>query len=129
MSVLLCDTYTNALVNPRYSAISKHLQTQHDNKRAKIDHLFKALKKYRSKFDCLIYKMLFIKDNQALSQHPKWLNPRQTIHLTLSFLFFYCLFCLTFAYFSHRTHKYFYCFTFYIFSFELLPSWLDNGVE
>ena len=55
----------------RYSAISKHLQTQNDNKRAKIDHLFKALKKCRSKFDCLIYKMLFIKDNQALSQHPK----------------------------------------------------------
>ena len=54
-----------------YSAIGKHLQTQHDNKRAKIGHLFKALKKCRSKFDCLIYEMLFTKDNQALSQHPK----------------------------------------------------------
>ena len=37
-----------------YSAIGKHLDTQHDNKRAKIDHLFKVLKKCRSKFDCLI---------------------------------------------------------------------------
>ena len=46
----------------RYSAIGKHLETQHDNKRAKIDHLFKVLKKCRSKFDCLIYEMLFIKD-------------------------------------------------------------------
>ena len=46
----------------RYSAIGKHIETQHDNKRAKIDHLFKVLKKCRSKFDCLIYEMLFIKD-------------------------------------------------------------------
>ena len=46
----------------RYSAIGKHLETQHDNKRAKIDRLFKVLKKCRSKFDCLIYEMLFIKD-------------------------------------------------------------------
>ena len=46
----------------RYSAIGKHLETQHDNKRAKIDHLFKVLKKCRSKFDCLIFEMLFIKD-------------------------------------------------------------------
>ena len=46
----------------RYSAIGKHLETQHGNKRAKIDHLFKVLKKCRSNFDCLIYEMLFIKD-------------------------------------------------------------------
>ena len=45
-----------------YSAIGKHLDTQHDNKRAKIDRLFKVLKKCRSKFDCLIYEKLFIKD-------------------------------------------------------------------
>ena len=45
-----------------YSAIGKHLETQHDNKKPKIDHLFKVLKKCRSKFDCLIYEMLFIKD-------------------------------------------------------------------
>ena len=44
------------------SATGKHLETQHDNKRAKIDHVFKVLKKCRSKFDCLIYEMLFIKD-------------------------------------------------------------------
>ena len=46
----------------RYSAIGKHPQIQHDNKRAKIDHLFTVLKKCRSKFDCLIYEMMFIKD-------------------------------------------------------------------
>ena len=52
----------------RYSAIGKHVDTQHDNKRAKIDHLFKVLKKCRSKFDCLIYEILFIKDmNSSLN--------------------------------------------------------------
>ena len=52
---LLSDSYTNALVN---TVIGEHLQTQHDNKRAKIDHLFKVLKKSRRKFECLIYEML-----------------------------------------------------------------------
>ena len=37
----------------RHSAIGKHLQTQHGNK---------VLKKYNSKFDCLVYEMLHIKD-------------------------------------------------------------------
>ena len=46
----------------RYSAIGRHLDTQHENKRTKIGHLFKVLKKCRSKLDCLIYEMLFIKD-------------------------------------------------------------------
>ena len=46
----------------RYSAIGRHLDTHHENKRTKIGHLFKVLKKCRSKLDCLIYEMLFIKD-------------------------------------------------------------------
>ena len=37
----------------RYSAIGKHLETQHDNSRTKSDHLFKVLRKFNSKFDCL----------------------------------------------------------------------------
>ena len=32
------------------------------NNRRKIDHLFKVLRKCKSKFDCLIYEMLYIKD-------------------------------------------------------------------
>ena len=44
----------------RYSAIGRHLDTHHENKRTKISHLFKVLKKLRSKLDCLIYEMLFI---------------------------------------------------------------------
>ena len=46
----------------RYSAIGKHLETQHGNNRTKTDLLFKILKKFNSKFDCLVYEMLYIKD-------------------------------------------------------------------
>ena len=46
----------------RYSAIGKHLETQHGNNRTKTDHLFKVLRKCNSKFDCLVYEMLYIKD-------------------------------------------------------------------
>ena len=46
----------------RYSAIGKHLETQHGNNRTKTDHLFKFLKKCNSKFDCSVYEMLYIKD-------------------------------------------------------------------
>ena len=38
----------------RYSAIGKHLETQHGNNRTKTDHLFKVLRKCNSKFDCLV---------------------------------------------------------------------------
>ena len=46
----------------RYSAIGKHLEAQHGNNRTKIGHLFKVLRKCNSKFDCLLYEMLYIKD-------------------------------------------------------------------
>ena len=46
----------------RYSAIGRHLEAQHVSKRAKIDHLFRVLKKCRSTFDCLVNEMLFIRD-------------------------------------------------------------------
>ena len=44
----------------RYSAIGKHLETQHGNNRTKTDHLFKVLRKCNSKFYCLVYEMLYI---------------------------------------------------------------------
>ena len=107
----------------RYSPIGKHLQTQHDNKRAKTDHLFKVLKKCRSKFDCLVYEMLFIKDIKAsLNTQSDSIRAKLLLDTFVPFVsFFYCSFCLAFAYYTHRTHKYFDCFTFYIL-FELLSS-------
>ena len=67
----LCDAnyvgYTSRHLHQRvsvhcYSAIGKHLQTQHGNNKTKTNHLFKVLKKGNSKFDCLVYEMLYIKD-------------------------------------------------------------------
>ena len=46
----------------RYSTIGTHLETQHSNNRTKTNHLFKVLRKCNSKFDCLVYEMLYIKD-------------------------------------------------------------------
>ena len=54
------DTYINALVN---IVILPSENILHDfDKKAPIDHLFKVLKKCRSKFDCLVYEILFVKD-------------------------------------------------------------------
>ena len=50
------------IIEHRYSAIGKHVETQHGNNRTKTDHLFKVLRKCNSKFDCLVYEMLYIKD-------------------------------------------------------------------
>ena len=50
----------------RYSAIGKHLETQHGNNRTKTDHLFKVLRKCNSKFDCLVYEMLYIRTSSLL---------------------------------------------------------------
>ena len=68
----LCDVnyvgYTARHLHQRISehknsAVGKHLVTHHGlDKKALLNHLFKVLKKCISKFGCLIYKMLFIKD-------------------------------------------------------------------
>ena len=61
----------------RYSVIGNHLETHHGNTRIKTAHFFKVLKKCNSKFDCLVYEMLYIKDikpslnTQADSIHAK----------------------------------------------------------
>ena len=80
----------------RYSPIGKHLQTQHDNKRAKIDHLFKVLKKCRSKFDCLVYEMLFIKDiKPSLNTQSDSIRAKLLLDTFVSFFFFFLLFVLS----------------------------------
>ena len=44
-----------------HQRISEHRYSARNN-RGKIDHLFKVLRKCKSKFDCLVYEMLYIKD-------------------------------------------------------------------
>ena len=46
----------------KYSAIGKHLLEVHGGKNLLNEDQFHVLKKYRGKFDCLVYKMLFIKE-------------------------------------------------------------------
>ena len=62
MSDLLPDTYINALVNIVILPSGDKLKRTMETKEQRISHLFKVLKKCRSKFDCLIYEMLLIKD-------------------------------------------------------------------
>ena len=86
----------------RFSAIGRHLEAQHGSKRAKIDHLFRVLNKCRSKFDCLVYEMLFIRDiNPSLNTQSDSIRAKLfTCHFpilirTFSFLLFY------FGYYAH----------------------------
>ena len=46
----------------RFSAIGKHIETQHGNNKTKTDHLFKVVTKCNSQFHCLVYEMLYVKD-------------------------------------------------------------------
>ena len=68
MSGILPGTYVHQCVSEhRYSAIGKHLTMTHRLDESKsIDYPFQVLKKCISKFDCLIYEMIFIKDIKPL---------------------------------------------------------------
>ena len=46
----------------KYSAIGRHLEQHGLFKTDLVDKQFSVLKKRRSKFDCLIFEMLFIKE-------------------------------------------------------------------
>ena len=46
----------------KYSAIGRHLEQHGLSRNDLVDKQFSVLKKCRSKFDCLIFEMLFIKE-------------------------------------------------------------------
>ena len=46
----------------KYSSIGKHLLEAHGDKNLLNEGQFRALKKCRGKFDCLVYEMLFIQE-------------------------------------------------------------------
>ena len=48
----------------RQSAIGKHLCDAHNQRNKDLQEQFTILKKCRGKFECLIYKMLFIQEVQ-----------------------------------------------------------------
>ena len=67
----LCDTdyigYTSRhlfqrIAEHKHSAIGKHLREEHNLQATNLQDQFTVLKKCRTKFDCLIYEMLFIRN-------------------------------------------------------------------
>ena len=67
----LCDTdyvgYTSRhlfqrIAEHKHSAIGKHLQEEHRLQPTNLQDQFRVLKKCRTKFDCLIYEMLFTRN-------------------------------------------------------------------
>jgi len=98
-----------------YSTIGKHLETQHGNNRTKTDRLLKGLRKCNSKFDCLVYEMLYINDiKPSLNTQTDSICAKLFTWLYCTFLFPYCVSYL--GSYTHRTCKYFmYFFLLYIF--------------
>ena len=64
------------------SSIGNHIKEQHGTVPSDIYRDFKILKKCQSKFDCLIYEMLFIKEN--FEQTVRF-NPCEVIYIVLVF--------------------------------------------
>ena len=46
----------------KHSAVGKHLKEEHNLQATNLQDQFTVLKKCRTKFDCLIYEMLFIRN-------------------------------------------------------------------
>ena len=130
-----CPTLTSTHKwTDRYSAIEKHLETQHGNNRTKTGHLLKVLRKCNSKFDFLAYEMLYRKNiKSSLNTQADSIRSKLSRDTFVHFFFSYCVSYL--GNYTHWTRKYFmYCFKFYIFriySFHPLYFFtfqLDNGV-
>ena len=53
---------TNESDEHKNSVVGKHVRECHREEPARIEHCFSILKKCQSKFDCLLYEMLFIRE-------------------------------------------------------------------
>ena len=85
------------------SAIGKHVRDQHGRDPSGISLRFKIVWKCQSKFDCLIYEMLFKKRTKANFEHPVWLHSCKVIFIaqsTLSILLSYCFLPFLYIYCS-----------------------------
>ena len=54
----------NASHEHKYSAIGKHLKKKHKLQATNLQEQFTLLEKCRTKFDCLIYEMLLIRNKK-----------------------------------------------------------------
>ena len=57
-----CQHLYQCMDEHKGSVIGKHVRDQHGRDPSDVSRIFKILPKCQSKFDCLIYEMLFIKD-------------------------------------------------------------------
>ena len=57
-----CQHLYQRIEEHKGSAIGKHVRDQHGRDPSDMSLRFKILRKYQSKFDCLIYEMLFMKE-------------------------------------------------------------------
>ena len=91
----LCDTdyvgYTSRLLFQRiaehkHSAIGKHLQEEHRLQPTNLQDQFTFLKKCRTKFDCLIYEMLFIRNIKPTLNTQSDSVRAKTFYITIEYL-------------------------------------------
>ena len=116
------------------------IHQKHGNNRTKTDHLFKALSKCNSKFDCLVYAMLYIKDikpslnTQADSIRAKLFTWQLRTFFIFFIIFFSLIVFLTLGIIpigpanilciaSNFIYSFLHFITLYFFTFQL-----DNGV-
>ena len=62
MSGTQLDTFINALLSTKISAIGRHFLEAHGNNNFLKEDQFTVLRKCQGKFDCLVFEILFIKN-------------------------------------------------------------------
>ena len=72
-----CRHLYQSIEEHKESVIGKHARKQHGTEPNDIDLRFQILWKCQSKFDCLIYEMLFIKDlKQTLNKQSDFIHAK-----------------------------------------------------
>ena len=82
----------------KYSAIGMHLEQHRLSKTGLVDKQFSVLQKCRSKFDCLIFEMLLIKElNPELNTQKDSIRAKLFTWLCLRILYYHHIFSLLFV--------------------------------
>ena len=83
------DRYTSrhlfqCIAEHKHSSIGKHLKEEHSLLQINLQDQFTVLKKCRTKFDCLIYEMLFIRSIKSKLTTIQF-NLRRTFYITIEY--------------------------------------------
>ena len=91
----------------KHSAIGRHLEQHGLSKTDLVDKQFSVLKKCRSKFDCLIFEMLFIKElNPELNTQKDSICAKLFTLLSVRMLYYHHIFSLLFVSLRNSLHLY-----------------------